>query len=220
MQLNTFLSIALLVFTASATRPSLREVCSDAEIISEKTFTASGNREIKIVTKSCPGLAALKDITTTQTPSSVRSRQSPVLQCNSVPSCKFRACQEPTFSEMHSIGAVVGCITSGAQPGATDCDHLTDALISANEVVPVPPGNVFQASLGTCLYQYANLDVVTYDVCTSTFVCSYHSGMTISSLPYLIGSIGPKCSESMFRKSSTQVIHHGSSLRLSGGFGQ
>jgi hypothetical protein len=75
------LAFAILVSSASV-HPSVRDACGlDAQLIDEKTFQ-HGGKEIKILTKSCPGLAELGNVTTSDT---LEKRQ--ISQCSST--CKF-----------------------------------------------------------------------------------------------------------------------------------
>lgn len=80
------LSIALLLSSVSAL--SIRDSCGpDPLVLSQKTFQFE-NQEIKVVTTSCPGFAALRNITRTSTLSSVRKRA--VTQCGTT--CRFMSC--------------------------------------------------------------------------------------------------------------------------------
>ncbi|KIJ43158.1 hypothetical protein M422DRAFT_253664 [Sphaerobolus stellatus SS14] len=139
----TSLCFVLLFFTASA-RPSMRDSCgANAQVISEKTLT-HGNKEIKFVITSCPGFAALRNTTTN--PSTVRKRQ--ISQCTDT--C-----------------TAFECNTTVVQPVVTDCEELSDLLIGLSQIFAVPPQTMVHVTDGTCFYHYANLDTITYDVCSS-----------------------------------------------------
>ncbi|KIJ51923.1 hypothetical protein M422DRAFT_776294 [Sphaerobolus stellatus SS14] len=146
MQLLATLISTVLLFSTTSTQTSVRDSCGpNAQVISEKTL-AHGDKEIKFTTTSCPGFAALRN--TTSTPSTVHKRQ--VSQCGTT--CNSFLCDQ-----------------SVAQPVVTDCDALTTALIGLNVVFASAPQSVTQVTDGTCFYEYANFDTVTYDVCSTAF---------------------------------------------------
>ncbi|KIJ43152.1 hypothetical protein M422DRAFT_31051 [Sphaerobolus stellatus SS14] len=141
----TFLYFTILFSTAFA-RPSIRDSCGpNDQVISEETLIHD-NKEIKFVTRSCPGFAALRNTTTTS--STVRKRQ-------------ISQCSDTCFG--------FDCDTTAAQPDLNDCDNLTDALGFVRETIVVPPRALQEVSSGTCLFVYANLDIVTYNVCSDGF---------------------------------------------------
>ncbi|KAF5340520.1 hypothetical protein D9758_015398 [Tetrapyrgos nigripes] len=153
-----FFAFALLLPAASAAAPppSLRHSCgSDARVIEEKTFVHE-SKEIKLVTKSCPGFAGLRNVTASSG-NAVEKRQ--ISQCSNF--CLDIAC-DPT----------------DPQPVSTDCNVLTNFLIGLGETVAVPPQGVIEATSGTCFYDYANFDTIEYDVCTSGFGRSAQDAMT------------------------------------------
>ncbi|KIJ43150.1 hypothetical protein M422DRAFT_31050 [Sphaerobolus stellatus SS14] len=140
----TFLCSVLLFSTAFA-RPSTRDRCGpNAQVISEKS-APYGNKEIKFVTRFCPGFATLRN-TTTQP--AVRKRQ--VSLCPS-------ACTS------------LICVPSIAQPPLEDCVNLAEGLIELNETFAVSPETATEASFGQCFFEVSNLDTATLNLCSSGF---------------------------------------------------
>ena len=162
----TFLGFVLLLPGALA-RPSIRESCgTDAQVIDKKTLVTSSGKELTFTTRLCPGFAALRNATTT--PSTVRKRQ--IEQCSPTGTCECRAYISVLFL-ISFTGSSVECDTQVLQPSVSDCDTLTNELISLNEIFALLPGQAVEVYYGTCFYEYGNSDTVTYDVCTSSFVC-------------------------------------------------
>ena len=150
----TILSFVLLLPGALA-RPSIRESCgADAQVIDKKTLVTSSGKELTFTTRLCPGFATLRNATTT--PSIVRKRQ--ISQCGTT--CEFKNYNSVSFLIL-STGSSVECNTEAIQPSVSDCDTLTNELISLNEIFALLPGQAVEVYYDTCFYEYGNPDTVT-----------------------------------------------------------
>ncbi|RDB25266.1 hypothetical protein Hypma_007596 [Hypsizygus marmoreus] len=146
MKIGFILPYALALFVStSVARPSIWESCgSDAVLLKESTFEHDGH-VVKVATTSCPGFANLTS-TTFATPSRVNKRA--VSQCN----LSLSACN-------------VLCDSLLPQPTVLDCNTLTLSLLVQPNTFSSPPFTFTTFTMGTCLYGFANFDLVTYDVC-------------------------------------------------------
>ena len=78
-------SLAVLLTSASA-RPSLKEICGANPIITQKPLVAPSGRDNTLATRTCLGLASLRNTTTT------RPHKRQTSQCDLTPNCTSAYC--------------------------------------------------------------------------------------------------------------------------------